>query len=105
MLIKRDKSSLNIKILFACFYLALPPQVTDLVVKEGEDVNLLCINNNQQGVTQQWLDSDSNMMSTNTSLRLKSVTRHYTGTYTCVLSGVDNYTVEKNATIVVQCEL
>ena len=33
----------------------MPPQLTNVTVTEGDDLNLTCINNNPSGVSQEWL--------------------------------------------------
>ena len=84
----------------------LPPSITesDVTVIEGDDLNLTCINNNPSGVSQEWLDSEGYLVSTDATYTVENVTRNVTGVYTCVLTGVNNYTEGHNASVEVQCK-
>ena len=82
----------------------MPPQLTNVTVTEGDNLNLTCINNNPFGVSQEWLDSEGNLVSTNATYTVENVTRNAAGVYTCVLTGVNNYTEGHNATVEVQCK-
>lgn len=91
------------------FYLnhmtALQPKITDVRVMEGEDLILTCNNsNNLPSVSQSWLNAEGNVVSNKSVYLVENVNRSFTGVYTCVLSGVNNYTKEFNTTVAVLCE-
>ena len=86
------------------YTIAIPPQLTNVTVTEGDDLNLTCINNNPSGVSQEWLDSEGYLVSTDATYTVENVTRNAAGVYTCVLTGVNNYTEGHNATVEVQCK-
>lgn len=86
------------------YHTAMPLVVSDVTIEEGDDLNLTCIHNNTFGVSLEWLDSEGNVVSNQSTYIVENVARNFSDVYTCVLSGVNNYTITANATVTVECE-
>ena len=86
----------------------LDPVVTDVTVREGEELRVRCTDTNVPGLsTARWLDSEGNVLPINAGNEyvIMSVARSYSGAYTCQLtSNIDNSTAIGTASITVQCE-